>query len=211
MKRNKCSQKRHLNSRGAAALLLALAALSAFATLAAGALGGVLDSLDDLDEDLGDVDVLLGGRLDEVAAEGRGEVLALFRRDVALLHVALVADEDHRDVLLLLDAEDLRAEFVAVVERGRRVDGVDEDEAVSGAHVGVSQRRELFLSGGIQDVEHDGLAVDVDLLSVEVFDGGVVLFDELALDEADGDARLAHAARAHNYDLVSAFGHEKEF
>merc|ERR1712146_352385 len=85
----------------AAALLLLLAVVGR----------RLLDFPDEREEDLADVDLGLGRRLKERAAERLGELLALVPRNVALvLEIALVADEDHGHRDRVLDAEDLLAQ-----------------------------------------------------------------------------------------------------
>lgn len=49
----------------------------------------------------------------------------------------------------------------------------------------------LFLTSGIKDVEQCNLIVNDALLAVRVLNGWVVLVDEVALDELDGQSRLA--------------------
>ena len=97
--------------RSTAALLLWLSSARGFLRL--------LHLLHNVDEDLGDVDVLLGRRLDESAAELLGELLAFLSCDVPLLDIALVANQDHWNVVLLLDPQNLRPELIAVIKRSR--------------------------------------------------------------------------------------------
>jgi len=90
-------------------------------------------------------------------------------------------------------------------------DRVDEDKALAVLHVQVTHGGELFLrkrrrkkkktrfkhedgnqngyeysAGSIENLEHALLTVDLNLFSVRVLDGGVVLFDEDGLDKLDG-------------------------
>ena len=53
------------------------------------------------------------------------------------------------------------------------------------------------------------LAIELNLLSVTVFNGWVVLLDEDVLDELDCQGRLADAARAEDDDFV-ILGHSKQ-
>ena len=52
-----------------------------------------------------------------------------------VLEIALVSDEDHRKVILVLDPKDLLMELVDFLERFPGGYRVHEDEAFSGAHV----------------------------------------------------------------------------
>ena len=58
-------------------------------------------------------------------------------------------------------------------------DGIDEDEPFAVTDPLIPERRVLFLSCGIQDFKHTRLSVDNNLLSVRVFDGGVISFDKV--------------------------------
>ena len=49
--------------------------------------------------------------------------------------VALVADDDEGDALVVFDADDLVAEFVEFGKGGEGGDGEDEEEALTGFHV----------------------------------------------------------------------------
>lgn len=61
---------------------------------------------------------------------------------------------------------------------------------------------ELLLSGGVENVEKAGYAVDRHLHAVGVLDGGIVVFHEVMVEELDRQRRLAHSASAHHHDLV---------
>ena len=59
-----------------------------------------------------------------------------------VLEIALVSDEDHREVILVLDSKDLLMELVDFLERFPSGYRVHEDEAFSSAHV-------LFAHGSV--------------------------------------------------------------
>jgi len=167
---------------------------------------GGADLADEAEEGLIDVCACLGGGLEEGAVEVLCSVLALLSLDLALRgEIALVAAEDHGYVVGVLDTEDLFAEGVDFVEGAAGGDGVDEEEALAGAHVLVAHGAVLLLAGGIEDVEEGGLAVDGDLLPVAVLDCGIVLIDEVVLDELDCEGGLADTTATNNDNLV--FGH----
>jgi len=169
-------------------------------------LGGALlvDETDEVMEDLVDVDLELGRGLDEEAVvEALGELLSLLGGDdTHVVEIALVADEDHGDVVRVLDAEDLLTHVDEVVEGAEGDDGVDEDKALAVLHVQVTHGRELLRTGSIENLQHALLAVNFDLLAVAVLDGGVVLLDKDALHELHSKGGLADTTRAQNDNLV---------
>jgi len=151
-------------------------------------------------EGLLDVDAVLCRSLDEVAAQVLCQRLALLCGDLALGDaVALVADKHDGRVAehgrrgahgragvgrraghgCLLDALDLAVEALDAGKGGARGDAVDEHEALAVAYPLVAQGDVLLLAGGVEDLEHARLAVDLDLLAVRVLDGGVVCLDEV--------------------------------
>lgn len=78
------------------------------------------------------VDPRLCARLDELAIEPLREGGAVLLRDLALaLAVGLVANEDHRDLVRVLDARNLVPEPLNPVERRAGGDRVDQDEALA--------------------------------------------------------------------------------
>jgi len=161
------------------------------------------DLTDEAEEGLIDICACLGGCLEEGAAVGLGRVSALLYLDLTLVgKIALVTAEDHGDVVDILHTENLFAELLDFVKGAARGDGVDEEEALAGAHVLVAHGAVLLLAGGIEDVEEGGLTVDGDLLPVAVLDGGVVLVDEVVLDELDGQGGLADTTATNNDNLV---------
>ena len=163
-----------------------------------------VDLPDELGEDVVDAELELGGHLEEDAVvEALGELLTLGGGDdTGVVEIALVADKDHGDVLRVLDAEDLLAHVAEVVEATERHDRVHEDEALPVLHVEISHGGELLGTGGIEDLEHALLAVDLALLSVRVLDCGIVLLDEDTLHEENSDGGLADTTATENDKLV---------
>ena len=151
-----------------------------------------------------DSNLSFGGGLHEGAASelsGHVEPLVL-PHDPLVLEVALVADEDHGDLVTVLDSQYLLLEVLEIIECGLCRDAVDQDKALSVLHVEIPHGRELLSPGGVEDLQHALLAVHLHLLPVAVLDGGVVLLHEDPLDELDSEGRLAHSAGAQHHDLV---------
>ena len=76
----------------------------------------------------------------------------LLRHLSLLLQIALVADQDDGEIVLVLDAQYLLLEGEDFLEGLFGGDGVDEQEAFSGSHVLLSHGGVFFLAGGIEDV-----------------------------------------------------------
>jgi hypothetical protein len=134
--------------------------------------------------------------------------------------IALVADDDHWEVVLVLDSQDLlleRHDLLVALPVGYRV---NEQEALSRAHVLLSHRRVLFLSGCVEHIEKRDLVVDNALLAIRVCDrvsacstnrrvtglltlnGRVVLVYEVALDQLNSQTRLSDSTAADYHQLV---------
>ena len=155
------------------------------------------DLADEIVEGVLDVDAGLGGGLDELAAELSGQGLTLCRDPVLdwslvsgrtgcgetgrgkctllgdhalLLQIALVADDDDGEIVLVLDAQDLLLEGHDFFEGLARRYGVDEQEALAGPHVLFPHCRVLLLACCIQDVQQGDLIVDDTLLAVGICD-----------------------------------------
>jgi len=139
------------------------------------ALGGLLRHLavnlpHEVEEHLVHVDLLAGGGLQEGdTTPVAGEVPALILADHAVvLEVALVTAEDHGDLVGVLHTENLLAKVSEVVEGGLGGDGVDEDETLAVLHVKITHGGELLGTGGIEDLEHALLSVNLNLLPVGI-------------------------------------------
>jgi hypothetical protein len=70
-------------------------------------------------------------------------------------------------------------EFLYAREGGSGGDAVDQHKALAFPDPLISQSRVFFLSRRIEHFEHARLGINDHLLSVRVFDGGVVRFDEV--------------------------------
>lgn len=85
------------------------------------------------------------------------------------LQIALVADDDHREVVLVFHSQDLLLECSDFLEALSRRDGVDQQETLSRSHVLLSHGGVLLLTGGIENVEQGDLLVDNALLAVGIW------------------------------------------
>lgn len=84
------------------------------------------------------------------------------------LEIALVADDDHGEVVLVLDSQDLLLECGDFLEALAGGDGVDEQETLACAHVLLTHGTVLFLAGGIEDIEEGDFIVNDTLLAVGI-------------------------------------------
>lgn len=93
-------------------------------------------------------------------------------RDFSLaLQIALVADNNHGEVVLVLDAENLLLESGDLLETLARSDVVNKQETLSRPHVLFAHGAVLLLTGGVENIEKSDLVVNVALLAVRVWVG----------------------------------------
>jgi hypothetical protein len=95
-------------------------------------------------------------------------VLTLSGHLTLAFQVALVANHYHREVVLVLDSQNLLLERCDFVEALLGSDRVDQEEALAGAHVLLSHSRVLFLAGSVENVEESDLIVNDALLAVGI-------------------------------------------
>lgn len=106
-----------------------------------------VDLSDEIVEDLLDVVLGLSRGLDEAAVEALGQALSLLGGDDTLVsQIALVSDQDHGDLIGILDTQDLVAQLREVVEGRLGDDTVDESEALAVLHVQVTHGGKLLLN-----------------------------------------------------------------
>jgi hypothetical protein len=134
------------------------------------------------------------------------------------IEIALVADDNHGEVVLVFYAQDLLLEGHNLLEALAVGYRVDEQEALAGPHVLLAHGRVLLLAGCVEHIEQRNLVVNDALLAVRVcgllavftalrfarlltLNGRVVFVDKVALDQLDGQAGLAHASAA-DYDQL---------
>ena len=85
------------------------------------------------------------------------------------LQIALVADNNDGEIVLVLDAQDLLLEGHDFFKGLTRCDRVDEQEALAGAHVLFPHCRILLLACRVENVQESDLIVDNTLLAVGVW------------------------------------------
>jgi len=142
------------------------------------------DLTDKDNEGFVDVDAHFGGGFDELAAEVLGKVTALVHADLTLVfQIALVRHDDNGERVLVLHTEDLLVECADFFERIAGGDRVYEKETLSRAHVLLTHSAVLLLSSRVQNIKQRDLLINDALLPVGVFDGWVILVNEVALDE----------------------------
>ena len=85
------------------------------------------------------------------------------------IEIALVTDDNHGEVVLVLDPEDLLLECHDLLEALPVGYRVDEQEALSCAHVLLAHGRVLLLSSCVEHIEQRNLIVNDALLAVRVW------------------------------------------
>lgn len=175
----------------------------------------VLLHVEELLEQLLDVVVGFGGRLHEVAAPALGLALALRGGHLPVLRlVALVPHQHDGDVgelgaLHLLDDVPYRPQLLQGLPGGARV---HEDEGVALGDGEALHGGELVGARRVRDLERADVLVAAYHLAVGVLDGGNVGLPEGALDEAQDQRGLAHAARSEHHDpvVIALLGHGEQ-
>lgn len=92
------------------------------------------------------------------------------------LQIALVAHDDHGEIVLVLDPQDLLLECCNFLETLPGCNRVNEQESLAGPHILLPHRGVFFLAGGIENVEQGNLIVNNALLSVGVCDNGLLVY-----------------------------------
>ena len=91
-------------------------------------------------------------------------------RDLPLaIEIALVTDDNHGEVVLVLYSQDLLLERHNLLEALSVGYRVDEQEALACAHVLLAHGRVLLLAGCVEHIEQGDLVVDDTLLAVRVW------------------------------------------
>lgn len=79
---------------------------------------------------------------------------------------------------------------------------VDQDEALSVLYVQISHGGKLLRPRRIQDLQHGGRRVHLDLFPIKVLDGRVVFLDEGTSDKLHGQRGLTNAAASQHDNFV---------
>jgi hypothetical protein len=162
--------------------------------------------------------------------DGMIKLCTLLGDDTLLLQITLVSDNNDGEVVLVLDAQNLLLEGHDFFKGLTRCDGVDEQEALAGAHVLFPHCRILLLACRVENIQESDLIVDNTLLAVGVwrerrlvsdlirlletssgwdgrnpqltFNCRVVLIHEVALDQLDRQARFSDTTTTDNHQLI---------
>lgn len=145
-------------------------------------------------EGFSDIMISFGADLEKVHPEAFCHFLALFETHLAVVAVGLVADEDLDDIFGCVGL-DLPHPVLEGVKRSPVVDGVDHYDAHSPFVIGLGDRFEPLLTGGIPNLQSDLFALDLNGLYLEInADGGEVRCHEIILAESQQDICLAYSA-----------------
>ena len=109
----------------------------------------------------------------------------LFSHLTLPVHVGLVADDQHWELVPVLHSQHLLVELVHLLEGLPLCQGEDEEEALPGPHVLLPHGAELLLAGRVEDVQPRHVVVDHALLRVGVLYRWIIIRDKIALKEKD--------------------------
>jgi len=169
-------------------------------------LESLADGADEGEEALFDINSRLCARFKERAVEALGQIGTLSCSDDSLCcQIALVADENAGNVVILLDAENLRAEGRDFVEGSSGSNIVHHQEALTSTHVLITHSGKLLLSGCVENVQKTSLRINLNLLAVRILNCWIIFIHEVVVDQLNGQCGLANTATS-NYDEL-VFGH----
>ena len=97
------------------------------------------------------------------------------------VHVGLVADDQHWELVPVLHSQHLLVELVHLLEGLPLREGEDQEESLPRPHVLLAHGTELLLPGSVEDIQPGDVVVDHALLGVGVLDRWVIVGDEIAL------------------------------
>lgn len=100
--------------------------------------------------------------------QARQQERTLCRHLPLAVKIALVAHDDHGEVVLVLYSEDLLLECHNLLEALSVGYRVDEQEALAGPHVLLAHRRVFLLASCVEHVEQGDLIIDDTLLAIRV-------------------------------------------
>jgi hypothetical protein len=95
----------------------------------------------------------------------------LLRHLSLALQITLIAYDDDREIILILNSQDLLLEDQDLIEALSACNAVHQEESFTGSHILLSHRRVFFLAGSIEDIEKGNLVVDYALLAVGIWEG----------------------------------------
>ena len=97
------------------------------------------------------------------------------------VHVGLVADDQHWELVPVLHPQHLLVELVHLLEGLPLREGEDQEESLPRPHVLLAHGTELLLPGSVEDIQPGDVVVDHALLGVGVLYRWVIVGDEIAL------------------------------
>ena len=149
------------------------------------------------------IDALLRTRLQIRDPQLASKLLSLCRgHETFILQIRFVSHENHGELILILDAQDLRVKPRDLVETCTVGDGEDKQETFARSHVLFPHGTELFLACRVKNIEVCNFVVDDALFTVRVLNSGIIVLHKVRLDELNGERRLTHTTSTDYHQLV---------
>ena len=146
-----------------------------------------IDHTDQIEEDFIYVGVCLGRSLFESAAQFCGESLALLAGHLSFIfRINLVSYKNDWDIeFLFVRSEDVRSKFGGSFKTCHRGDAIHQNKPLPCLHVLISKSRIFFLSSSIHDIKNASSTIDLNKLSVRVFNCWIIFLYEVSLNETN--------------------------
>ena len=133
----------------------------------------MVNQLDQFGEDIVDTDAHLSRNFEEetassISRKASSKFFTLLSSDNSLvIKIALVTNKDHRNIIRILNTDDLLVHIFDIGESTVSNDRINQDETLTVLHVQISHSSELFSTSSIENFEHALVTVDFDLLTLK--------------------------------------------
>jgi len=117
-----------------------------------------------------------------------GHFFTLVLRDQSLMfQICLVADQQHGEFISIFDPENESMETEHFFEAVPIGNGEDQQESLTRSEILLSHRAEFLLTRRVEHLQFADVLIDEALLRVRIFNGRIIISDEILLDKLNGE------------------------